>query len=662
MALLDKGMKRRDFLKASAAAAAATAAAGLAGCAPSTATDLAETGGSANATTHQVASDAAIIEGRGEWMPIHCHQNCNQMCLNMGYVVDGVVVRQKTDDSHADSFDCPQQRGCLRGRSLRQQVYNADRIKYPMKRKSWQPGGGEAAHGELRGKDEWERISWDEALTYVTDELKRVYAQYGQDAVICNGWRWAPGSAMFPVIGGAVYNTECESFGCWAFQTEALGMYSHGDHPDLMMAPDKYDLPNADTIVLYGCNPAWSQHSSMYWLKNAQKAGVNFVFVGPDYNATAAAMDARWIRVRPGTDTAFLLAVAYEMVRLDEERGDIIDWGFVNERTVGFTPETMPADATTDENFRDYLLGAYDNTPKTPEWATEICGTPVEDITWYAEMAGKNNAVMFLHSYAASRYLGAENLSQAFMTVSALGGHFGKSGHGSAAIYTWDAGDSGYRLIQHVGGDYGYVDNLVGSPAATGPNRNIEGNSWWSSLADGKYLSSSEGPYDLGSSDVVGDPTKLRANTPVYHEAREMPVNPRILVQTNSNFMQTRGNLATAIKVMRAADTCVSFEIKFSLTAQFADIILPVCTHWEGNDDESWGELSWPSPFGDGNGQKQRKDALLAWKPLVKPMYEAREEKRVFREIIERMGYNPTTPTRRATTTSGLATSSACAC
>lgn len=596
MALLDKGMKRRDFLKASAAAAAATAAVGLAGCAPSTATDMAETGGSAGATTHQVASDAAIIEGKGEWMPIHCHQNCNQMCLNMGYVVDGVVVRQKTDDSHADSFDCPQQRGCLRGRSLRQQVYNADRIKYPMKRKSWQPGGGENAHGELRGKDEWERISWDEALTLVTDELKRVYAEYGQDAVVCNGWRWAPGSAMFPVIGGAVYNTECESFGCWAFQTEALGMYSHGDHPDLMMAPDKYDLPNADTIVLYGCNPAWSQHSSMYWLKNAQKAGVKFVFVGPDYNATAAAMDARWIRVRPGTDTAFLLAVAYEMVRLDEERGDIIDWGFVNERTVGFTPETMPADATTDENFRDYLLGAYDNTPKTPEWATEICGTPVEDITWYAEMAGKNNAVMFLHSYAASRYLGAENLSQAFMTVSALDGHFGKSGHGSAAIYTWDAGDSGYRLIQHVGGDYGYVDNLVGSPAATGPNRNIEGNSWWSSLADGKYLSSSEGPYDLGSSDVVGDPTKLRANTPVYHEAREMPVNPRLLVQTNSNFMQTRGNLSTAIKVMRAADTCVSFEIKFSLTAQFADIILPVCTHWEGNDDESWGELSWPSP------------------------------------------------------------------
>ena len=631
MSLLDKSLKRRDFLKGTAAAAAATAAFGLSGCSTGTAQDA------GSDVAHVVASDTSILADAGEWMPIHCHQNCNQMCLNMGYVVDGVVVRQKTDDAREDSFDCPQQRGCLRGRSLRQQVYNADRIKYPMKRKSWQPGGGENAHGELRGKDEWERIGWDEALDLVVGELKRVYAEYGQDAVICNGWRWAPGSAMFPVIGGAVYNTETESFGCWAFQTEALGLYSWGDHPDIMMGPDKYDLPNADTIVLYGCNPAWAQHSSMYWLNNAKESGTGFVYVGPSYNVTAAQLGARWIRVRPGTDTAFLLAVIYEMIRLDEERGDVIDWDFVNERTVGFTPETMPEDAATDENYRDYILGAYDGTPKTPEWASEICGTPVEDITWYAELAAKDNKVIFFHSYAASRYLGAENLPQAFMTVSALGGHYGKSGHGSAAIYTWDAGDSGYRLIQHAGGEYAYIDNLVGSPGATGPNRCIEGNSWWSSLAEGKCLSSSEGPYDLGSGD---DPAKLRANTPTYHAAREMPVNPRLMFATNSNFMQTRGNLPTAIKVMRAADTCISLEIKYSLTASFADIILPVATHWEGNDDEEWGELCWPSPFGDGNGQKQRKDALVAWRPLVKPMYEAREEKRICRDIIERMGFD----------------------
>lgn len=630
MALIDKSIKRRDFLKLSAATAAAVAVAG--GITP-------EQVYAAEAKGYDpVVHDDLVINGEGEWVPIHCHQNCNQMCSNRGYVVDGVVVRQKTDDSRPDSFDCPQQRGCLRGRSLRQQVYNADRIKYPMKRKNWQPGGGDNAHGELRGKDEWERISWDEALDYITSELKRVYAEHGQNAVVVNGWRWAPASAMFPAIGGAVYNTETESFGNWAFQTEALGMYSWGDHPDLMMAPDKYDLPNADTIVLYGCNPAWSQHSSMYWLNNAKDKGTKFVFVGPDYNVTASNLDAKWIRVRPGTDTAFLLGVMYEMIKKDESGEDLIDWDFLRDHTVGFTADNMPDDAKTDENYHDYLLGEYDGIPKTAEWASEICGTPVEDIKWYAELAGKNNKVIFLHSYAASRCLGAENLPQAFMTLSAMGGHYGKSGHGSAAIYTWDAGDSGYRLIQHAGGDYSYIDNLVGSPATTGPNRNIEGPTWWSSLYNGKYISTSEGPYDLGSGD---DPTKLRANTPEYHKAKEMPVNPRILFATNSNFLQTRGDLPTGIKVMRNADMCVSMEIKNALTAQFADIVLPVATHWEGNDDEEWGELCWPSPFGDGNGQKQRKDALLAWKPLVKPMYEAREEKAICRDIMTRMGYDP---------------------
>ena len=562
-----------------------------------------------------------------------CHARCGVIVYSDE---DNKIIKVEGDP------DNPKSAGVICGAGMSQrEIHNntEGRILYPMKRV-----------GE-RGSGEWERITWDEAYELITEKFMDMKEKYGAESVI-----FAQGTGR----DIAAYITRL----CWSFGSpnytgllsgqacylpRIAGMAATTGHPWIPDAaqqfPERYDHPDyevPEVMFVWGNYPLKSNIEGFYghWVIDLMKRGMKLVTVDPKVTWLASKSELH-LRVRPGTDTAFLLAVAYEMVRLDEERGDIIDWGFVNERTVGFTPETMPADATTDENFRDYLLGAYDNTPKTPEWATEICGTPVEDITWYAEMAGKNNAVMFLHSYAASRYLGAENLSQAFMTVSALGGHFGKSGHGSAAIYTWDAGDSGYRLIQHVGGDYGYVDNLVGSPAATGPNRNIEGNSWWSTLADGKYLSSSEGPYDLGSSDVVGDPTKLRANTPVYHEAREMPVNPRLLVQTNSNFMQTRGNLSTAIKVMRAADTCVSFEIKFSLTAQFADIILPVCTHWEGNDDESWGELSWPSPFGDGNGQKQRKDALLAWKPLVKPMYEAREEKRVFREIIERMGYNP---------------------
>ena len=71
----------------------------------------------------------------GVWKSAACWHNCGGRCVNKVLLKDGIVIRQKTDDTHVDSPDFPQQRGCLRGRSQRQQVFGADRLKYPMKRK-----------------------------------------------------------------------------------------------------------------------------------------------------------------------------------------------------------------------------------------------------------------------------------------------------------------------------------------------------------------------------------------------------------------------------------------------------------------------------------------------------------------------------------------------
>jgi anaerobic dimethyl sulfoxide reductase subunit A len=119
-------ISRRNFLKATAAA---TAAATLFGATDGHDKALAASAKGSSKPYDKVAHDDEVIDGKGVWVPIHCRQNCGQMCLNMGYVVDGVVVRQKTDDWHEDTWDCPQQRSCLRGHSLRQQIYNGDRIK-----------------------------------------------------------------------------------------------------------------------------------------------------------------------------------------------------------------------------------------------------------------------------------------------------------------------------------------------------------------------------------------------------------------------------------------------------------------------------------------------------------------------------------------------------
>ena len=88
----------------------------------------------------KAAEEAAVSEG--EWIVAACWHNCGGRCPNYALVKDGIVIRQKTDDSHTDTPDFPQQRGCARGRVQRHQCFGADRIKYPMKRKNWEPGGG----------------------------------------------------------------------------------------------------------------------------------------------------------------------------------------------------------------------------------------------------------------------------------------------------------------------------------------------------------------------------------------------------------------------------------------------------------------------------------------------------------------------------------------
>ncbi len=137
---LEYKMSRRAFLKSAAASSAALA---LAGC---------------GSGLTQVSSEQAVklASKEGQWLTAACWHNCGGRCLNKAYVVDGIVFRQKTDDTHPDSPDFPQQRGCARGRSQRKQVFGVDRLKYPMKRKHWEPGGG---NKEMRGRDEWVRIS-----------------------------------------------------------------------------------------------------------------------------------------------------------------------------------------------------------------------------------------------------------------------------------------------------------------------------------------------------------------------------------------------------------------------------------------------------------------------------------------------------------------------
>ena len=620
MSLLDGSIRRRDFLKGGAAATAAVAAMGLIGCAPNGGSEAGAKETDADGMNpHVVESDTAILGDEGSWVTVECWANCGGRCVNKAFVKDGVVLRQKTNDDQEDTLETPQQRSCPRGHSLRQHVFNANRLKYPMKRKSWQPGGGENAHGDLRGEEGWERISWEEALGYVAEELKRVYADYGPRSVVCMGTEWQ----VLNLLGGRVEWNSTESYGNWYLAPIQMGTTVGNGFPDALLINDRLDMLNADTIVLYGINPAWHNGGNpSYYYRLAKENGTEFVFVGPDYNVSAAMLDARWIRVRPGTDTAFLLAVAYEMLRLDESGESVVDWDFLHTYCVGFDAESMPEDAALDENFREYVLGTYDGQPKTPEWAAEICGTPIEDITWYAQKVGKQDNVTLLHSYAPSRYKGTIDLPQLFMTVACMGGHLGRPGNACGSVFNTESANGGPRLVK------------LGNPSksATVPNPlerpEICKPEIWRSLDEGVYYN--RGGYRKGPIDNNFLPQE------------EIRFDPKIIVNDFHNPLQATEDINRGIKVFKKMDMVVDVHYRYTLTSQYADILLPCTTPWEGNLDKNKGELDVATTSTMRLSRFQcSRDMILVTQPIIAPMYEAKNETWIFSELAKLLDLDP---------------------
>ena len=84
-----------------------------------------------------------------------CH---NLGCGLKAYVKDGALVKVEGDPDHPIS----QGRLCVRCLTAKEYLYHEDRLLYPMKRAR-----------EDRGKDAWERITWDEALDTIIAQYRK---------------------------------------------------------------------------------------------------------------------------------------------------------------------------------------------------------------------------------------------------------------------------------------------------------------------------------------------------------------------------------------------------------------------------------------------------------------------------------------------------------
>lgn len=523
--------------------------------------------------------------GEGIWKTAACWHNCGGRCLNKVLIQDGVVVRQKTDDTHPDSPDFPQQRGCLRGRSQRHQVFGADRLKYPMKRKNWEPGGGKK---ELRGRDQWVRISWDEALEHVASETLRISKKYGNDSILITGGD-ANMKKAIAAVGGFSSNYGSSSWGAWRWIWENMGV---GEGLIVNSINDRLDLRNSQLIVLWGANPAWSSMGSVtYNYLQAKKAGARFISIDPMYSESCNVFDADWVPIRIGTDDALAFGMMYTLLEEDDPiTNPLVKWDFLNKYTIGFDADHMPEGADPKDNLKDYILGTYDGEPKTPEWASEICGIEPSKIRELAREIGGTERVALLTGWAPARIANGEGWVQAFSALGMMTGHMGSPGN-MTGVSCWEyAANMGPMLLTAGGKGTTPVENPI--------DNMINENEMWDAVLDGKFLQRYEG---------------------------ERSVNIQMIYHNYENHLQTRSNIAKGIEAHRHVEFVVTNAYVLTTNAKYADIVLPVATPWEA-----------PGAVKGGN-----REILITWSKITEPLYESKTDQQIGEALVEKLGLNP---------------------
>lgn len=551
---------------------------------------------------------SAVADTKGKWIPAACWHDCGSKGFNKAYVVDGLPVRQGTDDTIEDSPNCPQLKACAKGRSQRNHLLSAGRLKYPMKRKNWQPGGGRK---DLRGRDEWVRISWDEALDLMAKEMQRIKGEHGNESVLCIR-PGEPTERLMSEFGGYVNGWGEHSGG-----TFSAAWHTGWGIPFSELENDRLDLENVELFVLWASNPAWSRVGiPMYDMYRYKKNGAKVIVVDPFYSATAQTIGDEWIPCRPATDTAMILAMAYVLLTEDNPVTDpLIDWDYLYKYTVGFDRDHMPEGADPKENFKDYLLGKLDGEPKTPDWAAGICGTPPEQIRYLARRIATTNKVAFRMSPAPARVHNADALPQAVLALGAMTGHMGKSGE----MFGHDWGHSflaeGYPLL--TGGWFLTPTSFIRgekyeNPLAAGfkgyfgafwRNERFENKNVWLINFNELWHALNVGEYTVGRN-------------------KKRKIDIRMIYHVFNNKMNQFPGTMECIEVHKKVDFVVTQNLFLNPTAQYSDLVLPVQSHWE-----KYGYV-----------RSGYRNQMLWTSQVMEPYFESKSDSWISRELGKRLG------------------------
>ena len=572
-------MNRRDFLKTTAAGSAAIVGAG--------------------ALTKSKKAEAFAYEpyptdDQLETVVTSCAHNCGSRHALIAHKKGDVIVRLSSDDGRyqkngffgKDTEEEPQVRACLRGRSYRQRIYSAERLLYPMMRV------GERGEGKFR------RASWDEALGFVADKMQRIKNEYGPQALLDQSYAGASYGVLHKsdqiegLLGRflGMFGCRTNSWSVPSYQgTTTSSRWTFGTIED-GNEDDAY--AHSKLIIMWGWNPAYTFHggNTFYYMRLAKQRGCKFVLVDPQYTDSAAAYDAWWIPIRPNTDAAMMAGMAYYIFS-----ENLQDQEFIDKFTMGMDAGTMPDWARNSpngkENFKDYILGKSDGVPKTPQWASEICGVKAEDIIKLAKMYATTKPAALKACWAPGRAAFGEQYNRMAAALQAMTGNIGVLG----------------GCAEGVG--KGFHMESVAYPYDQYANK------WWASIKSDRWAHI-----------VLNYPNVTREEAGLWprndHLDGVVP-NIRGIFWQGSDWFNQLTNIRKEVEAIKKLDLVVCMDSTITPSGLFADVLFPIATHFERHDVA----LPW------------YKGHYYIHRPkVIEPMGESKTDFQVFTELAWRLG------------------------
>ncbi len=346
-------------------------------------------------------------------VPTTCF-NCESACGLLAYVdkETGDIQKFEGNPAHPGSRG----RNCAKGPATLNQVYDPERILYPLRRKG------------ARGSGEWERVTWDEALTDIGSRIGKAIREGRHNEVMYHVGR--------PGEDGFMDRT-----------LKAWGVDGHNSHTNICSSGARvgyatwmgYDRPSADfanaRFILLLSSHLETGH---YFNPHAQRimegkqAGAKLCAIDPRLSNTASMSDY-WLSTWPGTEPALFLAIA--RLLLD---WDTVDHGFVR-RWVNWQEtlaEKYPERPQTYEAFVDVLKETY--AGYTVEWAAEETGVSGDKIEAVAREIAKAGSRFASHTWRStgSGNLGGWQAARTLLFLHVLTGSVGTVGGTSPSA--WD--------------------------------------------------------------------------------------------------------------------------------------------------------------------------------------------------------------------------------